>query len=307
MTQNGVTFFFATIVIFEVYKKITLQTNGVVFTLLYSIYLLSKVHRGYVLNQQKVLAEREQLEAQIKSIGLELKRLPRKHIYCTRNGKFYKWYESNGKTSKYIPKKKREYAEKLARKKYLTYLREELQQEKKAIDKYLSHHNLIGKKSEQLLEVGQPYAELLAPYFRPQSIESNEWMYSPYERNEFHLEKLIYDTSIGIKVRSKSEMLIVMCLHAKKIPFRYECLLRLGDASFYPDFTIKHPVTGEIYYWEHFGMMDLPDYVRNAFAKLKLYADYNIVPGSNLITTFETQTHPLDAEMINMMIEYYFS
>lgn len=254
-----------------------------------------------------MLAERKRIEAQIKSIDLELKQLPRKNIYCTRNGKFYKWYESNGKTSKYIPKKKREYAEKLARKKYLAYLRDELQQEKAAIDMYLSHHNLIGKKSEQLLEVGQPYAELLNPYFRPKSIESNEWMYSPYEHNEFHFDKLIYNTSIGINVRSKSEMLIVMCLHVKKIPFRYECLLRLGDASFYPDFTIKHPTTGEIFYWEHFGMMESSEYVRNAFSKMKLYADFNIIPGVNLITTYETQNHPLDVEMINMMIEYYFS
>lgn len=39
--------------------------------------------------------------------------------------------------------------------------------------------------------------------------------------------------------------------------FRYECLLKLGDSAYYPDFTIKHPKTGKTYYWEHFGQKNL--------------------------------------------------
>ena len=254
-----------------------------------------------------MLEERRRLEEQIKSIDLELKKLPCKNIFCTRNGKHFKWYETDGKTSKYIPKSERIYAEKLAGKKYLSLLREDLQQEISAIDFYLRHHNPVGKKAEQLLTSNPAYAELLAPYFKPISQELHEWMNSPYEHNVLHPEKLVYKTSAGVCVRSKSEALIVMILYLKKIPFRYEALLQLGDTSYYPDFTIKHPETGEIYYWEHFGMMDIPEYARSAFSKMQIYANHGIIPGINFITTFETREHPLELEMLERIVDYYFA
>ena len=60
-------------------------------------------------------------------------------------------------------------------------------------------------------------------------------------------------------MRSKSEAMIAMSLYVQKIPYRYECELKLGSITLFPDFTIRHPETGEIFYWEHFGMMDKPD------------------------------------------------
>ena len=112
---------------------------------------------------------------------------------------------------------------------------------------------------------------------------------------------------MGITVRSKSEMLIVMLLHMKKIPFRYECLLKLGDSVYYPDFTIKHPKTGKIFYWEHFGQMDKSDYLKGVFPKLHTYANYGIVQGVNLIATFETKDNPLEADMVEKIMDYYFA
>ena len=246
------------------------------------------------------------LEKQIKSIDLELSRLPSNHISCEKNGNSFKWYESDGKTSKYIPKKRRSYAEKLARKKYLTLLQKDLLQEKAAIEFYLRHHNFMGRERAQLLLDNPAYKDLLAPYFKPISQELSEWMNSPYERSELFPEKLVYKTSAGVKVRSKSEALIVMLLHSKKVPFRYENLLMLGDCPYYPDFTIRHPQTGDIFYWEHFGMMDIPEYASNAFSKLHVFANYGIISGVNLITTFETSEYPLDLKLVEELIDHYF-
>ena len=81
----------------------------------------------------------------------------------------------------------------------------------------------------------------------------------------------------------------------------------LGDISFYPDFTIRHPRTGEVYYWEHFGMMDEPPYAKKAMSKLNLYIENQIIPSINLITTYETKDHPLDLTQIKSIINYYFS
>lgn len=96
-------------------------------------------------------------------------------------------------------------------------------------------------------------------------------------------------------------------LFTNHIPYRYECLLPLGDISFYPDFTILNPSTRQIIYWEHFGMMDVPTYSDNAFNKLKQFSYYGIIPGINLITTYETKQHPIDSGKIMQLVTTYFS
>ncbi len=90
-------------------------------------------------------------------------------------------------------------------------------------------------------------------------------------------------------MRSKSEAMIDMVLRIRKIPFRYKCLLELGGISFYPDFTIRHPVTAAVFYWEHFGIVDDPKYCQKAYSKLYTYFSYGIIPSINLIITYETR------------------
>ena len=150
------------------------------------------------------------------------------------------------------------------------------------------------------------YQILLSSALKTHSQELLDWMNSPYEHNPKHPEQLTHKTISGNYVRSKSEALIDMLLHINKIPFRYECALFLGDTTIYPDFTIKHPETGEIYYWEHFGMMDEPSYYKNAYSKLYLYTSNQIVPTIQLITTYETKQHPLNSETVEHLIQEYF-
>lgn len=62
--------------------------------------------------------------------------------------------------------------------------------------------------------------------------------------------------------------MIASYLYIKKIPFRYECALYLNGVLVFPDFTIRHPKTGEVYYWEHFGLIDQPSYVKRTMEKI---------------------------------------
>ena len=98
-----------------------------------------------------------------------------------------------------------------------------------------------------------------------------------------------------------------MLLYQKKIPYRYEYQLQLGEHIVYPDFTLRHPSTGNFYYWEHFGQMDNPEYYTKACSKMQLYISHGYIPTINLITTFETQKHPLVPEDVNHIIEHYFT
>lgn len=234
-----------------------------------------------------------------------LQTLPEGKLIVSRNDTTYKWYLSNGKTSTYLPKKQRPLAEQLALKKYLSLELEDALQEKSALDFYLRHHDTNSGKARKLLTEIPEFQTLLSSYFNPQDQELNDWMHSAYKRSEKFPEQLTHQTGFGYAVRSKSELLIDYALRANNIPFRYEEALTLDNTIIYPDFTIKHPKTKEIIYWEHFGMMDDPAYYNKNLPKLKLYVSNGIIPNINLITTYETKDEPLDTKQVNDMIHIF--
>ncbi len=195
-------------------------------------------------------------------------------------------------------------AEQLAHKKYLRALLDDLTQEKQALQLYLRKHP-VSSKSEALLRHPE-YNHLLRQTFQPFSEELNSWAKAPYERNPKHPEHLIHKSSSGNILRSKSESIIDMMLYIHQIPFRYECALSLENTTLFPDFTIRHPLTGDYYYWEHFGLIDNPSYAGNAFSKLQLYISEGILPSANLITTYETSDSPLDISTVERIIKLYF-
>lgn len=253
-----------------------------------------------------MLAERKRLEEQIASVKTQLGDLPEGKLICARNGTSYKWYLSNGSKKTYLPKGKRQLAEQLAYKKYLTLHLSDLQQELQAVDLYLKNHNANNSSAQNLLTNPSEYQALLSRILSPVSSAKLDWMHFPYETNPRSPEQLIHKTISGHTVRSKSEALIATFLHTNQIPFRYECILRLGDTVLYPDFTILHPHKDTICYWEHFGLMDDPVYSKSVCSKLQLYTSHNIIPDINLICTYETRNAPLCADKINNLIKEYF-
>ena len=258
---------------------------------------------GYTL-YERMLAESKRLEKEIIKLTKQIDALPKGKISISHTGKYTKWYHIVDKAKCIISKNNRKLANALAAKKYFIYMREDLEQEKCAIDFYLRHHKM--EKKADILYQKKEYTELIAPFFKPTSKELLQWMNFPYEKNTTHLEQIVHKTISGNMVRSKSEAMIDMFLFKNKVPFRYECALKFGEIVLFPDFTIRHPKTGAIYYWEHFGLMDHPQYTKNAYAKLQLYTDHKIVPGIQLITTFETKETPLSADLVEKIVTYYF-
>lgn len=254
---------------------------------------------------QRIFQESARLQEEIRSLKEQLKDLPDGKLICCHHRGNCKWYQNNGQGKIYIPKSNRPLAEQLARKNYLSSLLEDLTHEKMALDLYLKHHRSDPEKARKLLEI-PGYQELLSPFFTPLSQELSDWMNAPFTPNPKHPENLIHQTLSGRLVRSKSEAMIDLFLYTHLIPFRYEASLELNGTTFYPDFTIRHPRTGEFFYWEHFGLMDDLTYAKNACSKLYLYSSHGIIPSINLITTYETQKTPLSTEVIQKIIEHYF-
>lgn len=254
-----------------------------------------------------MLHTHQQLEMEISKISNTLASLPDgKLLLCSDGRGHQKWFRSDGHKKVYLKKSQKNLAQELAYKKYLSFQLEEFLHEKRAIEFYLRHHQEKLSKKDQLFSESQEFQTLIAPYFVPLNQELQTWMTESYPKNPSHPQHLIYKTNSGEYVRSKSEAFIFTTLYNNRIPFRYECELSLDSVTFYPDFTIRHPKTGDFFYWEHFGMMDNSSYASNAFHKMDLYNAHGITPSVNLITTFESKNSPLDLELVQKTIDYYF-
>ena len=180
---------------------------------------------------------------------------------------------------------------------------EQIKKEHKALGKIVTDLDKTNQNIEEFLRTPE-YISLLADVPLPSS-PFTDWANAAYPTNSKHPEHLIHQTVGGLKVRSKSESLIALSLSQHGIPFRYECLLEIENYPIYPDFTILHPISSTPFYWEHFGMMDNPAYATDAFHKLQTYCSHGIIPGQNLITTFETSDFPLNYDTIEKSISTF--
>ena len=106
--------------------------------------------------------------------------------------------------------------------------------------------------------------------------------------------------------KSKSEELIALILEANGLVFQYEMEIIANGRHYRPDFTILHPVTHELIYWEHFGLIMKTDYYADNTQRLIDYHADGIVYGRNLVFTSETKEDPLTSNTIQAMIDHFF-
>lgn len=112
--------------------------------------------------------------------------------------------------------------------------------------------------------------------------------------SDWYEEGKIHQTLSEYMVRSKSEVIIANMLAERKVPFWYEKPLSAPDGSFYlPDFTVM--LSGEEYYLEHVGRLDLADYKAHWEKKKQWYDKYF---SGKLLTTYETSSLSNDIDKI---------
>ncbi|KAB2918270.1 MAG: AAA family ATPase [Bacteroidetes bacterium] len=94
-----------------------------------------------------------------------------------------------------------------------------------------------------------------------------------------YLEKnLIHQASDGKMLRSKSELLIYQRLIDKNLSPLYEKKLTIKEVERLPDFTIENDNTGEVFYWEHCGMLHNTEYQQRWNEKYNWYIENKILP-----------------------------
>lgn len=122
------------------------------------------------------------------------------------------------------------------------------------------------------------------------SSDELKWYENRMSQNPFKRENLIYGTSDGIMMRSKSERYIGDFLSRYGVLYMYEPELKIEGKSMYPDFMILRP-DGKSVIWEHFGLVNNIDYFNKAMMKLHEYRKLGYMPNLNLVYTYEEDLH----------------
>ena len=144
------------------------------------------------------------------------------------------------------------------------------------------------------------------PLVLPDNEYVQEWLQSlDPQQNSYPVITDIL-TNKGESVRSKSEKIIADKLSAMGIPYVYEapCVLN-GFGTIYPDFTVLNVRLRKTFYFEHFGLMESPDYVLKVIKKLTAYAQNDFWFGDGLLYTFESENSLLSTSMLDDMIRKY--
>lgn len=251
-----------------------------------------------------------QLENAIKFLEESVKKAPAGAIRIAGKGKntqFYHIGENTPKTGRYVTKNEFSLAKKIIQADYDKIQIEALNEELSALQKLMAFSQK-GKAAKSLSKVNEYRKAIATPATLSDEEYAVQWKNMSFRKKSFSSKSADFATSSGQRVRSKSEIIIAQTLEQSEIPFRYEfpIVLELGDCEFkefFPDFYCLNLRTRKEFIWEHFGMMDDPQYAANAVGKLKIYGENGWLPGKNMIISMETRENPVSVKCIKAIIE----
>lgn len=269
--------------------------------------------------------KKEQLEllAKINNIEKNIELESNTYLEIKKNkGKYRQYYEcqildekdSNGEnrvTRKYISKEKIVIAKNLAQKEYDKRLLDDLRQRYEVLGPVINYYENHPKDS-LFNSLSQERKALVQSEYVDDETYINMWM-SKYSNSDadkdlFYKKHPItkpYYTEKGEQVRSKSEKIIADKLFKEGIPYVYEPSIMIGGVILHPDFVILNIQERKTYIYEHFGMMDNPEYSTKCVNKILMYEENGLVYGRNFLYTFETQQDGLDTLQLDRIINRY--
>ena len=243
---------------------------------------------------------------------------PQGRIRISQNGGHPEYYlvtERGSLRGKYLPHSQETLARQLAQKDYDARLIKLLQNEITALQNYMKQTSNGRAISELYDSLCPARRALITPAILTDEQYAASWQEVSWTGRPFSPDAPLLYTARGERVRSKSEVIIADTLFRHNIPYRYEFPITLkrinsddirrdfgSSITLYPDFLCLNTRTRQEFFWEHFGLMDDPDYSKNAAGKLRLYTENGLLPGRNLIITMETQSEPLSSRTIEQII-----
>ena len=250
----------------------------------------------------------DELQQAIDFLQKQIDRAPEGSLCGSRSHSSWQWQRLLGNVRTYLPREKVKLIKALAQKKYNILVLKELVGQRDALDKLVeSYVPQNGEKTYASMPA--EWRREIEPLILPESEFVEAWRNLRYKRK--FVENADFLTANGERVRSKSEIIIADALNSFGIPYRYEFPHELNAVNLsrcikvFSDFTCLNVRTRKEFVWEHFGMMDDAEYLRNAMEKIELYACNGFYSGENLIVTMESRDKPLNSKMVNRLVEKY--
>lgn len=256
--------------------------------------------------EEQLKERRERLESVLEETLESIKTAPEGRLRVSVNGdyaRFYRLTSKGDRSGKYISAKNHDLITQLAQKDYDVKVSEKIKNELNVLDMYDDAFSK-GTFEDVFDSLNDQRKKLVIPRELPDDEYVQQWLAYDYEKMGFRVGEPIYETDIGIKVRSKSEVLISNKLNKEKIPQLYEVPLKLeGYGTVRPDFKILNVRTRKEFIWEHFGMLEDREYLLKCLRKIEAYIANGYIPGVNLIITFESEHHPLNLRTVDRIID----
>ena len=256
-----------------------------------------------------VRKRKDLLENVIAKKKRSLSQVPDGYLKTKKKGEHYEYYhftEGCNPAGKYLKKAQMDVAQKLAQKSYDQRVLMAADMENKALELFLDQQPNI-RFENVYEELSEARKELVFPAQITDQQLIKLWLDTPYNHKGFPQDFPEFYSDNNERVRSKSEVLIANLLKKLGIPYKYECPLILKNgAVLHPDFTLLDVQRRKQIYMEHLGMMDEADYSNAAIERILLLEDNDILPGINLIISYETKKHPLNIKALERKILCYF-
>lgn len=250
----------------------------------------------------------DELQQAIDFLQKQIERAPEGALCGSRSHSSWQWQILLGNVRTYLSGDKVKLVKALAQKKYNLLVLKDFVRQRDALDKLMESY--VPQNGEKTY-ASMP-AELqseIVPLTLPDSEFVEAWRSQRYKRK--FVENSDFLTANGERVRSKSEIIIADALNSFGVPYHYEFPHELNAVNssrrikVFSDFTCLNVRTRKEFVWEHFGMMDDAEYLRNAMEKIDMYACSGFYPGENLILTMESRDKPLNSKMVNRLVGKY--
>ena len=245
---------------------------------------------------EKILSELEKLNGTV-SEPVKLRAVKHRDGY-----QYFLRREKSDTNGEYIRKEEITKAITLAKIEYDEKLLVFLRNAKNALEKCIASE-VINPYEAALNEISSGKRVLIESHYLSDEDYIKRWKEQEYECLFFKEGYPEYYTRKGLRVRSKSEVIIADILDELSIPFLYEKPLQLKKKTVHPDFTLLNIKERNEVYWEHFGMMDDRDYRDEALLKIREYEANGLYQHNSVIWTFESGKYPINTRDIRKMIK----
>ena len=218
---------------------------------------------------------------------------------------YYTWQIPKGGRRKKVFRKgitkDKEQIGKLVRKRYLDRAIDRINKDIQLLEEILRQYKEIDEASVMKEYIGKHPD--LKDSLRYGNMSDEDWMADYRKPVDFYEAGLISTDASGNKMRSRGEIIIASRLEFFGIPYRYEARIPHPDVNRVPDFTIRRPRDGKIFYWEHLGKTSDARYLEDNIRKLREYAEIGITPWDNLIITYDQDDGGIDVKRIDAVIK----